>query len=93
MEIYTNFEFRKMIMDVDNTDVNNKITYIWLADYADALNPKWYSSNADKARPIWKIKKMVEITVGSVKVTETFYPNASIVDNFVWDDRASLTYV
>ncbi len=53
-----------------------KTTYMWFAPYFwdEKSLLKNFRTAADFASPIFKIKKIVETTVGWVKTTETFYP-------------------
>lgn len=92
-EIYTSMEFKKF-MSEDLVDWVNKITYLWYADYAANSfrdSKDWYKVDADKGRPIRRIKKIVENT--TTKVTETYYPEWDARALYAWNDRASLTYI
>jgi len=75
-EIYTSMEFRKFFSeDIIVGPVTT--TYLGQADYKQ--NSPYvidgYAVPGDKARAIWKIKKIVvNDTTG---ITETFYPDAN----------------
>ena len=85
-EIYTSMEFRKFISEeVGDT------TYIAMADYkaSPTADYYWYEKDADKAKPIRRIKKIVE----NNWVTETFYPEWDPSKLYARDERATLDYI
>lgn len=66
------------------------VTYIGIATYPrPGYNEVWYRSEADTAKPMWRIMKIEE----SDWTTEISYPDWDPTSKFVWDDRASLNYV
>ncbi|HPC34220.1 MAG TPA: hypothetical protein PLP73_01035 [Candidatus Absconditabacterales bacterium] len=92
-EIYTSMEFKKFMAE-ELTVGTDKITYLGYADYAANSfrdSKDGYKVDADKGRPIRRIKKIVENT--TTKVTETFYPGGDARKLYAWNDRASLTYI
>ena len=91
LEIYTSMEFRKFLSE-DGVVWNNKVTYLWYANYADEINNKdWYKDPTDENRDIRRIKKIVENPI--TKITETFYPDAEPSKTYARSDRTTLNYI
>lgn len=74
----------KVIID----ETEDGVTYIWLTPYKKCED-KYYWWEWDTAKPIWKIKKIVE----EDWITEFFYPNWDHHNIFVWDNRDTYDYV
>lgn len=93
-EIFTSMEFRKFISE-DLVVGTDKVSYLAQADYAS--NPiitdkrLTYRTIADEAKPIWRIKKIVEDTI--TKQTRTFFPEWEPINMYARTDRATLSYV
>lgn len=85
MEIYWSSEYIKILTD-EIVDWDTNTTYVW---YASFDWNKIYSSEEDKAKPIWKIRKVVSEWAN----TETFYANWNEWFINVWNDRTSLIYI
>jgi len=73
-------------------------TYVWMAYmFADDAHRN-YKAVWDTAKPIWKIKKTVEIVTGWITDTETFYPVDANWDPvmdavLIWDNFLTYTYL
>lgn len=87
MEVYESSEYVKFLVDT-SVDWTTKTTYMGYANYDWE---KAFTDNADTAKPIWKIRKIVEDTNSGE--LESFYADGSSSFDYVRDNRESLNYV
>lgn len=99
MAIYENVDW--IVVTEEITAGSTKTTYVWVAT---ALRPNNDSLATLKTQPIWKINKFVETTSGGTVSTDEFQTAIeTTIGNwfftrtsdpiFVWNNRASLTYL
>ena len=90
-EIYYSMDKTKFIVKKKKV-WTDEITYIWEAYYCKDQTQynNWYSSSADTANPIRRIKKMIEDEDWNIEV---FYPDGDTAQRFVRDDRETLNYI
>lgn len=85
MEVYNSSEYVKFLVEEKDTE-EWKVTYMW---YASLDGQGAYTSPDDVAKPIWKIRKVIE----NNWVTESFYAEWSSAFKFIRDNRESLEYI
>lgn len=83
-------EFKKLLID-ESTSWTVTTTYIGTTEYKRPEYAWGYSASADKAKPIWRIKKIEADS--SSWITEISFPGWNCGFWFVRNDRASLTYL
>lgn len=88
-EVINPNEFKKLLIE-ESTSWTTTTTFIWTTEYKRPEYAWGYSSSADTARPIWRIKKIEADS--STWITEVSYPDGSYWFNFAWDNKDSLTY-
>lgn len=88
--VYNSAEFNKMLIETIN-DNGNITIYTWIARYATPpYENKWYSSEEDKAKTIWMIRR--EQYDSETWVYDYSYPNLDTWFNYAWSERANYNY-
>lgn len=97
MAIYTNTE--GIVVTEEITAWSVKTTYVWFSI------DSWSNTRSLatlKTLPIWQITKYIETTSGGTKTTDMYqatksqYTGINVRTNeplFIWNDRATLTYL